>query len=288
MKIGISSYSYESYRSKTGADCFDIAKIAKQQGFDGVEFLPFDKRPEDANLLDTAKALRAHCEALGIEICASTVKGDFLNGIGVPPAEEARRVKGCVDICRALGARVMRHDIAWRLPEGVRSWREAIPRVAPEIREVAAYAQGLGIRTCTENHGYLFQDAERVESLICAVDHPNFGWLVDIGNFACVDERSDRAVGIAAPYAFHVHAKDFLIKSGDATDPGQGWFRSRGGNYLRGTVVGHGQIPIRPCVDILKRAGYDGFISLEFEGMEDNLEATQAGLSFLRRIVAGE
>jgi len=142
------------------------------------------------------------------------------------------------------------------------------------------------VKTCTENHGFIFQDSARVEALIRAVDHPNYGWLVDMGNFCCADESSSYAVGIAAPYAFHVHAKDFLIKSGACIDPGNGWFRSRGGNYLRGTIVGHGEIPVTQCVQILKNAGYDGWLSLEFEGMEENLPAVEAGLAYLRRITA--
>ena len=35
---------------------------------------------------------------------------------------------------------------------------------------------------------------------------------------------------------------------------------------------------------MLKKAGYDGYLSLEFEGMEDNLTALKAGLAYLRRV----
>ena len=55
-----------------------------------------------------------------------------------------------------------------------------------------------------------------VEKLINAVAHPNFGALVDIGNFSCADEYNPASVGIMAPYAIHAHAKDFHIKSGKA------------------------------------------------------------------------
>ena len=130
------------------------------------------------------------------------------------------------------------------------------------------------------------QDALRVEEMILAVGHENYGWLVDIGNFACADEDSVQAVGIAAPYAFHVHAKDFLKKPGTLIDPGTGWFRSRSGHYLRGTIAGHGDIPIAQCVYALRRVGYDGFLSLEFEGMEENLPAIEAGYGYLRRVLA--
>jgi hypothetical protein len=39
-----------------------------------------------------------------------------------------------------------------------------------------------------ENHGFFCQDSERVEKLITQVGKENFGALVDIGNFLCVDE----------------------------------------------------------------------------------------------------
>lgn len=285
MKIGVSSYSYSKYMQATGSDYFAVAELAKKQGFDGIEFLQLEKREQDASVIETAEALREHCRKLEIEICAYTIGADLLNGSAGRTAEqEVAHLKECVDVCCALGAKVMRHDVVWKLTPQQRSWGDAIELVAPVIREVTEYAQKKGVKTCTENHGYIFQDSSRVEALILAVAHPNFGWLVDMGNFTCADEASEYAVGIAAPYAFHVHAKDFLIKSGNAVDPGMGWFRSRGGNYLRGTVVGHGEIPVAQCVHILRNAGYDGWLSLEFEGMEDNIPAVEAGLAYLRRI----
>jgi len=36
---------------------------------------------------------------------------------------------------------------------------------------------------------------------------------------------------------------------------------------------------------LLKRAGYDGFLSLEFEGIEEPLTAVRSGLDYLRPLV---
>ena len=109
---------------------------------------------------------------------------------------------------------------------------------------------------------------------------------MDIGNFICADEDHLSAVRVAAPYAFHVHAKDFLRKSADAVDPGDGWFLSRGGQHIRGTVVGHGVVPVKECLDVIRESGYQGVVSLEFEGMEENLPAVVNGLAYLRRVTA--
>ena len=42
-------------------------------------------------------------------------------------------------------------------------------------------------------------------------------------------------------------------------------------------------IPVAQCIYMLKQAGYAGFLSLEFEGMEENLPALEAGLAYIRK-----
>ena len=279
MKIGVSSYSFSKYMQQTGADYFAACDLAKKMGYDAIEFidLSLEVQPADS-LAELAKAIRRHCEEIDLPIAAYTVGADFLR------PDEARAVMEKVDIADALGAKVLRHDAAWSLPEGM-DWRELIEKIAPDIRRVTEYAAQKGIRTCTENHGYILQDAERVETLIRTVNHPNYGWLVDMGNFLCADEEPRHAVGVAAPYAVHAHVKDFLYKSGQEDAPIGGWFGTRGGNYLRGTVVGHGVVPVRACVRILQNAGYDGCLSVEFEGREETLPALENAIEYLRKLL---
>ena len=276
MKIGVSSYSFSKYMRATGANYLKICDIAKEMGFEGIEFIDLDLEKQPAASVEAlAREIRGHCDALGLPVAAYTVHADFLESDG-----EAERLKAQVDVAEILGAKVLRHDVTWRRDV---PWREIIDRCAPAIREVAEYAQKKGIRTCTENHGFVLQDSHRVETLILAVNHPNYGWLVDMGNFLCADEPPMHALPIAAPYAVHAHAKDFLLKR---ENPGEGWFATRNGQFLRGTVVGHGVVPIRECVAELRKAGYDGWLSLEFEGMEDNLTALRCGLAFLKDAIA--
>lgn len=71
------------------------------------------------------------------------------------------------------------------------------------------------------------------------------------------------------PYVFHVHAKDFNIRSGARPDPGEGWRRTRGGNRSRGCIVGHGDVPVLWCLGLVNRSGYGATITIEFEGDED-------------------
>ena len=62
-------------------------------------------------------------------------------------------------------------------------------------------------------------------------------------------------------------------------NPGREWFGTRAGAYLRGTVIGHGVVPVEACIRILRSAGYDDVLSIEFEGMEPCEEAIALGLA---------
>lgn len=285
MKFSVSSYSFQKLLNNGTYTQRDLIAIAKDMGFDAVEYT--DLMPEDGMTdLEYAKVLRAEAEKHGIEISAYTIGADFLKK---DLDEEVKRLYGQVDVTAALGAKRMRHDATGGFPEPeakYRSFDGALPILAEGCRRVTEYAAEKGIETMVENHGYFCQDSVRVASLVNAVNHPNFGLLVDIGNFMCADDEPAAAVGRVAGFAKHVHAKDFIFKSGNGPDPGDGFFRTRGGNYLRGTVVGHGAVPVYQCIQTLKRSGYDSFVTIEFEGVEDNLWAIKTGLENLKKYSA--
>ena len=277
MKICSSTYSFGSYR-REGID-FMIAKTA-EMGFDGIEITvgSFEGSDDPAVARNVADA----CRAAGLAVASVCTGADFLKGDPDGTVETLCRM---VDLTAAYGAGLMRHDVSggFRDRKVNRSYDDALPILADGCRRVTEYARSRGIVTCTENHGQFSQDSDRVEKLINAVGDENFAALVDIGNFLCADEEPTRAVGVMAGYARHVHAKDFYVKPGTGIDPGRGWFRSRAGNYLKGTIIGHGNAHAAQSLGILRRAGYDGWITVEFEGMEDNLVGLSCGLENVRR-----
>ena len=276
MKVAVSSYSFSQAMRDGRLTLKECIAKAKEIGFEAIEFVDFNVTstlPEGMTMMEYAKELRAECDRVGIAVTNFTIGADFQNR---DTAEEVERVKGMVDIAEAFGATGMRHDVASGA-KPYQSFEHALPKIAEGVRQVAEYAATKGIKTMSENHGFFAQDALRVEKLMNTVNHPNYGWLVDMGNFTCADEDPAISVGIGAPYAFYVHAKDFIIKPADGPNPGKFFFQSRNGNYLRGTIVGQGNVPVKHCLIALKKAGYDGYVAIEFEGMEDCILALEAG-----------
>lgn len=287
MKTGVSSYSFSRLvQSGAMTEC-EVVASAAAMGFEAIEFAEL-KPEKGVDVLTHAAGLREYCAEKGMTIVNYAVPADFLGGCGGNLETEIERVKQEVRVAASLGAPAMRHDASPGFgPDhvGPSDFRSALARLAEGCRAVTEFAADQGIRTMVENHGYFCQDSDRIEDLVCAVNYPNFGALVDIGNFACVDEDCACAVGRLVSYAFHVHIKDFHWKSGMLPFPGEGWFRTRGGNFLRGAIVGHGDLPVFQCLSLLDSAGYEGVISLEFEGMEEPLQGISLGHEYVRTLL---
>lgn len=66
---------------------------------------------------------------------------------------------------------------------------------------------------------------------------------------------------------------------------GADFLKGSGGNYLRGAIIGHGDVPVRQCLSIMRRSGYGGYVGVEFEGIEENLLALAYGLENLKRMI---
>lgn len=284
MKIGVSSYSFSKLVNTGAMTQLDVVVKAKEMGFDVIEFAGLNV-PDGESAESFARRIREECERVGIEIGNYTIGADFINGSGGDWKAEAERLKGEVKIASILGAPGMRHDATWGFKSGhcgPRGFEDALPVLILGCRAVTEFAADLGIRTMVENHGFFCQDSERVEKLVNGVNNPNFGLLIDMGNFLCADEDPAKAVGRLMPYAFHIHVKDFHIKPGTYPNPGPGWFLSRGGNYLRGAIIGHGDVPVVQCLKIIKNANYDGTLSIEFEGIEDPITGIPIGFQNLK------
>ena len=287
MKVSVSTYSFSKMLCNGEITQFDCIAKAKELGFDGVEFA--DVLPHDGSSIEEyAKKLNEECKRLEMHVVNYTIGAEFLTDTDAEFTAEIERLKKEIDIAVILGATSVRHDATQGYNITKRNYKafsEVLPIIADGCRQVTEYAKTKGVKTMVENHGMFAQDADRVESLVNAVNNDNFGWLCDMGNFLCVDENPVISTSKAAPYAFHVHVKDFHVKSGMQPNPGAGFFQSRGGNYLRGAIVGHGDVPVQQCLTTLKKAGYNGFASIEFEGMEENISALTIGVNNLKRFI---
>ncbi|MCR8642473.1 sugar phosphate isomerase/epimerase [Paenibacillus sp. N1-5-1-14] len=283
MKIGLSSYSLYRELNAGTMNIVDCIKWVAEIGGSHIEIVPlgFDL-VQDEGLAET---IQAEARKAGIAVSNYAISANFVGLDEEQYQQEIERVKSHVDIANRLGAKLMRHDIASRpIPETtLTNYIKDLDRMTDACGQIADYAAQYGITTSIENHGFYVQASDRVRALVDRVNRPNFRTTLDVGNFVCVDENPLVSVSNNLPYASIVHLKDFYIRPA-AQDPGDGWFRSAGGQYLRGAVVGQGDLDMRGILKTIKASGYDGYFSVEFEGKEDCLWGSKTGIENALRI----
>ncbi|TMV43732.1 sugar phosphate isomerase/epimerase [Paenibacillus mesophilus] len=286
MKIGLSSYSLLNALKSGEMDILDAIQWVADNGGEHMEFVPYGYTLVDNPAL--TDEVREKARSVGIELSNYSMPANFVQETEEAFEEEMNRMKQHVDLVHRLGMKHMRHDVtAFTIPPEkmtIAWFEESLPLIVRGSRIVADYARQYGITTTIENHGFSVQASDRVQRVLQAVDRPNFKTTLDIGNFMCVDENPIIGVMKNLPYASLIHFKDFYFRPYDQY-PGEGvWFKTAHGNYLRGAIIGHGDIDIRRIVKLVKSSGYDGYITVEFEGMEECKSASRIAMQNLRRL----
>ncbi|WP_274654439.1 sugar phosphate isomerase/epimerase family protein [Paenibacillus humicola] len=285
MKVGLSSYSLLNAIKAGEMTILDVIEWVAANGGEHLELVPYGFTLVDNPEL--ADAVREKAKEAGIALSNYSMPANFVQETEELFEAEVARVKEHVDLLRRLGIKHLRHDVtAFTIPEelmSIRWFEDNLHHMVRGSQHIADYAAQYGITTTIENHGFSVQASDRVQRVLHAVNRPNFKTTLDIGNFMCADENSIIGVKKNLPYASLVHFKDFYFRPYDE-HPGDGaWFKTAYGNYLRGAIIGQGDIEIRKIVRLIKESGYDGYITVEFEGMEECRSASRIAMDNLRR-----
>ena len=78
MKFSVSTYSLSGLVDKNGVTEKDLIKIAKEIGFDGIEFAEIHT-PDGKDKIEYAKELNEECKKVGITPVQYSIGADFLN-----------------------------------------------------------------------------------------------------------------------------------------------------------------------------------------------------------------
>ena len=282
MKLGISTYSLHKAFVKGEMTIPDIIRYSAELGAKHVEIVPlgYSLTGEQASWIEEIKQTAAEC---GIELSNYAIAANFADLDEEATAIEIERVMSEVDVAARLGVQKMRFDIAFSTDTSLEHYIQELPRYVAICQQLADYALEYNITMSIENHGLFVQQSDRVYTLVNRVNRPNFKTTLDVGNFLCVDENPLCAIARNLPIASMVHLKDFYYRDKDL-QLGDGWFQSTGGNWLRGAIVGQGDLNMPKIIKMIKMSGYDGFISIEFEGMEDCKLGTKLAFEYVQRV----
>ena len=269
ISLAVSTYSYWHFRTEK----YPIEKVIEEAaalGFDGVEILHRQMASEDAAYVNgLKKAAFRH----GLALPMLSIHQDFVTPDPAERQKDVEHTKRCIDLAAQLGAGAIRLNSGrWNTiksfddlmkvkgeepPIAGHTEEEAFKWVIDSIHACLPAAEKAGVLLALENHWGLTTKPENLLRIYKAVNSP---WLVinmDTGNFA-----TDPYAGIEmlAPHASIVQAKTYY---------GGGEWYTLDLDYPR-------------IADILRKANFQGWVSLEMEGKESPQTAVPRSLEVLR------
>lgn len=291
MQIAVSMWSYFHTWRKGGFTAPDFVREAKRAGADGVELLDFFYNdPGRDRIMVFGKAYveerrAAILEALGETGLPTPIFSISQNFAKHEPAEreaELGKIRFGVDEALEYGAGVVR-VFAGDVSDSV-TFDDAREYIVDGLARASAYAADHGVKLALENHGTLAGRGEQVCGLIEDVrtrsGNDSLGANPDTGNFLIVGQQSHEAIREVARYANMVHFKDFA----PAPPNWEGFsYKTVDGRPLVGKAVGEGVVNLAECIRALKDAGFDGWLSVEYEGEEDSLTAVPRSIENARK-----
>lgn len=273
IKIGFTTYSFSSAVKDGRIDLIGALNLAAEYGAEQMEIASSSGGVINGNH-ELISDIRKTAKEKNLVLSSYTTGANFVQPDPDALKNEIARVKTEVDTAAELGVTRMRHDCGWRpIPEaGLEQFELDLPVFIDCCGEIADYAAQYGITTSIENHGYYVQGSERVKRVVLGVNRKNFRTTLDVGNFLCADEDPVSAVMNNISIASMIHFKDFHIKR-NAPLVEKGYIKTVHGNYLRGALTGDGDVDLKKISQIINDSGYEGSLSIEFEGWEDPLFA---------------
>jgi len=234
VKISCAGYTFDTYFKKKGLTLERYVDICADMGLDAVELTQYYFAETGSAYLNN---LKRQLLRRGLALAGAAIGGSFAPASPEERAKHVEFTKEWLDISAALGAPCLR-IFAGPAPEG-HTEQEAFGWVVAGIKECAAKAEQVGVMLGLENHGGLTGTADGLVRILKAVGSDWVGALLDFGNYS-KDPYAEFEQ--TAPHTIMTHAKPTSA------------FGEK-----------HDWVDYRRVAAIMEKAGYRGFLSIEYE-----------------------
>ncbi|MFN8092496.1 MAG: sugar phosphate isomerase/epimerase family protein [Vicinamibacteria bacterium] len=260
LRLGLAAYSMRDHlqgKLQPAMTLHDFLEKAAAWDVDAVEltsyYFPDEITPAYVS------GLKRHCHLLGLEVSTTPIRNTFTVPAGPARDKDVAHVKRWLQIASDLGSSAIR-IFAGDAPKGTDE-AQARRHCVEAIEECADEAARQGVFLALENHGGVVATPQGLLEIVQAVKSEWFGVNFDSGNFHGPDPYAD--LETIAPYAVTAQAKVEIQPAGQpkqAADLGR-------------------------VTAILRKAGYRGVVSLEYEAAEAPLTAIPRYLEALRAVL---
>jgi sugar phosphate isomerase/epimerase len=238
LLVGCCAYSYEKYLSKRQMTMEDFILKGVELGVHGVDITTYWlQSTEPAYLASLRRLAYRH----GLPFSGTAISTNMCQPDSAKRVEELEKIKRWVDATDLLGASHLR--VFGGNPPPRTSEAQGIQWVVETMKAACDYAWKKGITLGIESHGGITAKAATVVEILRRVDSPFAGMTLDISHFA---EDPYAQIEATIPYATMTHIKARFSSNNQPID-------------------------LERVFQRFAQAGYQGYMSAEYEGDEDPL-----------------
>lgn len=268
MKLSLAAYSFHRQLGRgwpepdgkpSSMNLMDFIDFCAEMNLDGTELTGYYfPNPLTTDYLMQVKEKTFR---LGLDISGTAIGNDFCVPDGPPREKQLALCKQWIDFAAEMGAPVIR-IFAGKVPKGDTEER-ALERCVSSINESLQHAAKKGVALALENHGGITSTPEQLLAIVERVNpSPWFGVNFDSGNFQTEDPYGD--LEKIAPYAINAQIKVAVTPKNGTPQP----------------------TDFKRVVNILKAAGYRGYLVLEYEDPDEPRTAIPKHLDTLRALIS--
>lgn len=265
MKIVGHTMGTPEYTLNEAAELFSAMKL------DAIEVIFQENYKCALNWQTTDEELKTYKErfdSLKLEVsCIVCYASDY----NLPDDERrnaaVKECRHCIHIAHILGARFIR-IYGGTFLDGDDGFDEKRKILVDSMRLLADEAAPYGVGLVLENHFNTMTTGPQItHDIVSEIDRANVGILYDQANISFLSgEEYAACIAIQKDKIHYVHVKDFLFKGENRTFVGGSVSHVKEEDRAVVTkIVGEGQLPWEEILPELKKAGYDGYLSLEYE-----------------------
>lgn len=275
MKICASIWSMQKDFYQNKIDTKGFIELAAQWGLDAVELLDYFLKNEN-EIEEVIELL----ESKHMPVASFSIENDFAVESSHELESQIKYVKESIDMAVRFKAPMLR-VVTGNFKLGL-SVDRAIENIISGLKMCVGYAEENGIIMVLENSGPYTGTSMKMRRIIEGVNSPYLKANTDTGNFMLQHEDPVEAVRNLADMISFTHLND--MKRLD-TPNGKPVFLTYNYSLCQGTVLGEGEVDFPVILDILRDAGYDGYLSVEYEGVEDCIYDTWKSIAYVRSLL---
>lgn len=223
-----------------------IIDAALHYGYEGLELRVLDGKLLQPDLpTETRQRVLSACQKARLPIVSVDTSVQTARPDTVERREQVHNGLAMLELAAQWEAPFIR--VYGQPPDGITE-SDLYDCAADALAQLAERGEQLGIAVLVETHDAL-ASGRRAAEVLNRVPNPFAGALWDMLHPYRMDEQPDETLRVLGNRVRHVHVKD----------------GRRAGNEWQLVPLGEGEVPVVRILSALRQAGYDGWLSVEWE-----------------------